>query len=359
MRRAAVLAALAICLGAASDAAAEMVVISTDGVQPRRAHVGPGALVRWENTSPAAVRIQSLGRPRFQSLDVEAGRSGQRRFNRVGRYRYTIPGTVGEAVVIVGVRLRRPRPRGRGCDRRDVFLYDAVVNGTKSFTETSNPRFEREGEFSISYGYRAAYRGLPVVVQHECETRLVEVNTRGRGTGTLSNYKWADSDRFADPDAGSTQAPCGFELSVDALGATFEIKDATFVSRGRGSFLSVRSRVTPDQRDALSELLAARRGEVCDKGGQPNTSVFDGPAGHESVSIFDQPYRVGGGELFPPSTVLNGDFDRRGRGAQLRNVIAGRSFSVASGERTYDETGFQTRVVAKASMRIRFTRRRG
>jgi hypothetical protein len=357
MRRAALLGALVVSLGAASNAAADVVVVSTEGVQPRRAHVAPGGTVRWENTSAAAVRIQSLGRPRFQALNVDAGRAGERRFNRVGRYRYTIPGSVGEAVVIVGAEVRRPRPRGRGCDRREVFLYDVTVNATKSFTEEWDPRFNQQGAFSISYLYRVAYPRVGVVVEHECGTGEIEVSARGRGAGKLSDYAWADSVRNADPDAGSTPAPCEFDLAVDSLGATIQIKDSALISRGRGSFLSVASRLTPSQRDALSKLLSDRRGAVCDKGGQSNTSVFDEPAGHGPVPIFQDPYRVSGGELFPPLTVLNGDLFARGRSRPLQALVAGRSFSASSGERDYDGTDSQTHVVAKAGVRIRFTRR--
>ncbi len=357
MRRAAIFAALVVSLGAASEAAAEVVVVSTDGVQPRRAHVAPGGTVRWENSSPAAVRIQSLGRPRFRSLDVDAGRAGERRFNAVGRYRYTIPGTVAEAIVIVGAEVRRPRPRGRGCDRREVFLYHVTVNATKSFTEEWDPRFELQGALSISYAYQVVYPRVAAVVQHECGTGEIEVRARGRGAGKLSNYKWADSVRNADPNAGSTPSPCDFLTSVDSLGATIQIKDSALIPGGRGSSLSVASRLTPGQRDALAKLLVDRRAVPCDKGGQGNASVFDGPAGHGTVPIFQDPYRVAGGELFPPLIALSGDFFAQGRSRPLQSLVAGRSFSVSSGERNYDGRDAQTHVVAKAGMRIRFARR--
>jgi hypothetical protein len=359
MRRAALIAALGLSLGAASDAAADVVVVSTGGVQPRRAHVAPGGTVRWENGSPAAIRIQSLGRPRFTSLNVEAGRAGERRFDRAGRYRYTIPGTVAEALVIVGAEVRRPRPRGNGCDRREVFLYDAVVEARKSFTEEWVPKFKQVGAFSISYAYRVAYPRVAVVLQHECGTGEIDISARGRGAGKLSDYTWADSVRSADPGGGSTEAPCEFAASVDSLGGTIRIKETAFIPGRRGSFLSVASRLTPAQRDALAKLLDDRRDAVCDKGGQPNTRVFDGPAGHGTVPIFQDPYRVAGGDLFPPLTDLSGDFFAPGRSRALQALVAGRSFSVSSGQRDYDGTGDQTHVVAKAGIRIRFTRRHG
>ena len=100
--------------------------------------------------------------------------------------------------MIVGAEVRRPRPRGRGCDRREVFLYDVTVNATKSFTEEWVPRFELQGAFSISYAYQVVYRRVAAVVQHECGTGEIEVRARGRGAGKLSNYKWADSVRNAN-----------------------------------------------------------------------------------------------------------------------------------------------------------------
>lgn len=185
MHRRLVSLALALCaaLACAAPAAADVVTIGSR-LSPERARIGVGGKVRWENTTAAAQRVDSFGRPGFEDVAIPAGGFGERRFNRAGRYRYRVPGIGKDGAVIVRAAARRPRSRGRGCNRRDIFLYDVRVSASKSGSETWVPKYRMGGEFALSYKYSVRYARLPVTVKHQCGSATTVSSPGGGGTGT-------------------------------------------------------------------------------------------------------------------------------------------------------------------------------
>jgi len=88
---------------------------------------GAGFIVRWENVTATPQRVESIGQPDFESVNVPANGAGERRFNRVGRYR--LPGQFGW-----------------GGRRRPPEAVRALANG-RSFTVNSG--LKRYGGTSI------------------------------------------------------------------------------------------------------------------------------------------------------------------------------------------------------------------
>ena len=347
-----------IALASATPAAADVVAIGSE-LSPEVVRIAAGQTVRWENGTPALQRIDSTGSPEFDDLDVPAGGSGERRFTRTGRYRYAVPGTgkAGE-VRVVARAARRPRSRGRGCGRRDVFLYDVTVTATKSMSEFWLPQYQNDGQFAIDYAYRARYNDVPVVIARQCGAgaTIGRSGRRHAGSGTLTNYRWSDS--VQNPEFPEDRPPCGFNASTAGLGAQIEIEG--FAAR-TGSFLGIATRLRDDQNDALHTMLTARRAAVCDKGNLTNGNVLDGLPGHDAaggVPIFRNPYRVAGGKLDPPAINLFGQFATTRSAGPVTAIARGRSFAISSGPRRYQGVNTQTNATASASLRISFKRRR-
>lgn len=356
MRRLAVLTVLVGSLAGAGDAAAAVVLIKADGPDPRTARVAPTFSVRWENVTSTPQRVESIGRPDFGPVSVPAGGAGERRFNRVGRYRYRLSGTGQEGVVIVGAVVRRPRPRGQGCSRRDVFLYDVTARGSKTGSEEWLPRFELTGAFTLSYTYVVRYPSVAVVVDHDCfgGTRF---RARQIGTGTLGDYTWSDQVVSADPQTEGA-LPCSFERRTGGLGARLTIV-GDLSDQGHWS-LSVDSRLEQSQSEALGELVGASRDAVCDKGHLTNSRVFDLLPGHGTVPIWVDRYRIGPLRLDPPGLYMPGQFGWSGQRRPpqaVRALANGRAFTVNSGERRYQGTSIQTTADATAAMKVTFSRR--
>jgi hypothetical protein len=365
--------AAVLCLALAGEASAAVVVVSANRLQPERVGIASHDTVHWENGTAVPQRIESFGQPSFDSFDLAASGAGERRFDRPGRYRYRVPGIGKEGVVVVagaargrlpgsreGSR-RRSRSQGRGCNRRDVFLYDVSVKGKKTMQESWLPQFMLTGAFSIAYEYSALYRSVTVVVKRNCSTLLARASASQRGTARLQSYAWTDQVQHADP-SGGTEQPCDFSAIVGGLGGRLRITDtAVSGGRARGWSLSVISRLSDDQRDALSSLLGARRDAVCDKGNLSNARIFDDLPGYTvPVPIFNDPYGVSGVKLYPPLIVLNGEFAGGGSGQPprpLKALMRGRSFAVSSGARSYGGTSVQTQATATADVEVRFRRR--
>ena len=282
MKRLALLIVLITSLAGAGDALAAVVLIKPDGPDPERTRIPPTFTVRWENLTATPQRVESIGQPDFSPVSVPAGGAGERRFNRVGRYRYRLSATGQEGVVIVGAAVRRPRPRGHGCSRREVFLYNVTARGSKAGSETWEPRFELKGAFTLSYSYVARYPSVAVVVDHDCFGGR-RLRARQVGTGTLNDYNWSDQVENADPQTEGA-IPCSFDEESGGLAARMKV-DGDLADEGSWS-LSVESRLEQSQSEALGDLVAASRDAVCDKGHLTNSRVFDLLPGHGTVPIW-------------------------------------------------------------------------
>jgi plastocyanin len=358
MRRAALLGALVLSLAGAGDAVAAVVLIEPDGPDPDRVRIAPLGTVRWENATPTAQRVESIGEPDFDPVDVAAGGAGERRFNRPGRYRYRLAATGREGVVIVGAAARRPRARGRGCNRRDVYLYDVTVRALKAASEEWLPQYETTGIFSLSYASVARYRSVPVIVSRNCFGGL-RVRGKGTGTGSVADYVWNDGFDSTDPSPTSGSEPCAFSEATSGLGAGLELQAG--LERSGNWMITTESRLARGQFEALQDLLSAARDAVCDRGWLTNVRVFDGLAGHGTVPIFDRDYRVGPLRMQPPGLHLPGSFGwsgRRNPPPSVRALVRGRGFTVNSGQKRYHGTSSQTIADATASVTVNFTRRR-
>lgn len=362
-----------------SQAQAALVVVSGGALGPERVRIAAGDAVRWENTTAAAQRVESVGEPSFEPLALPALGAGERRFNRSGRYRYRVGGIGKEGEVVVGARVRSPGGRGslpssgRGCDRRDVFLYDVRVSAGKSGSETWVPLYKKSGELAFSYTYSARYRRLPVTVKRRCGSDSTIISSPGDsygnglhpGSATLTSYIWRDSVVSLNPGHGGGVLPCGFNAAVAGLGARISVQG--FVpGSGGGSTLGATSGLTSDQFQALATLLNARHAAVCNKGnpGLSNASCCDGLVGHQAagtVPIYEKDQRVAGLSVAPPRLGLDGGFTNYSDGspAALRKLRRGDSFSVSTGQRRYEGTNSQTTAVATTDVRVTFTRRRG
>jgi len=355
MRRLVLFTALAGSLAGVGDAAATVVLIKPDGPDPERAHVVPSFSVRWENLTSTAQRVESVGQPDFEDVSVPANGVGERRFNRVGRYRYKLSATGQEGVVIVGAAVRRPRPRGHGCSRRDVFVYNVTARGRKSGSETGLPRYELKGAFTLSYSYVTRYPSVAVVVDRDCFGGS-RFRARQVGTGALNDYNWSDQVEPADPQ-NEGSIPCSFAEESGGLAAHIKV-DGDLAKNG-GWALSVESRLEQSQSEALDDLVGASRDAVCDKGHLTNSRVFDLLPGHGTVPIWVD--RIGPLRLEPPGLYMPGQFGWGGRRRPpeaVRALANGRSFTVNSGLKRYQGTSIQTTAEATAAMKVTFSRRR-
>jgi len=72
MRRLVLLTVLMGSLAGAGDAAAALVLIKPDGPDPERARVAPSFSVRWENLTSTPQRVESVGEPDFEAVNVPA-----------------------------------------------------------------------------------------------------------------------------------------------------------------------------------------------------------------------------------------------------------------------------------------------
>jgi hypothetical protein len=314
------------------------------------------------------VTVDSIGSPSFADLALVPGGEGERRFGRVGRYRYTAAGRDGAIVVRALARSprpggggsRSPRPGGNRCDSREVYRYDITVKGRKSVRETWRPEFRNQGDFTISYNYVVKYPGVRLSVTEDCGggTTLDLPDGRAQtapGTGSLFGYTWSDSVRSAET---GRPPPCAFATAVTGLGAEVSING--FISRGVGG-AAVSSGLTTPQFGVLGSILSARHGGVCNKDpGLSNAGVFDGLPGYDASAdaIFSRDFTVSGGKLGPPSIGLDGDFSesQRRNPAMGRRLARGQSFSVTT-TRTLDDTSSQTTAHGTASISISLRRR--
>ena len=357
MKRLALLIVLITSLAGAGDAFAAVVLIKSDGPDPERTRIPPTFTVRWENLTATPQRVESIGQPDFDPVGVPASGAGERRFNRVGRYRYRLSATGQEGVVIVGAAPRRPRPRGHGCSRREVFLYNVTARGSKSGSETWEPRYELKGAFTLSYSYVTRYPSVAVVVDHDCFGGR-RFRARQVGTGTLNDYNWSDQVENADP-RNEGAIPCSFDEESGGLAARITV-DGDLAEEGNWS-LSVESRLEQSQSTALGDLVAASRDAVCDKGHLTNSRVFDLLPGHGTVPIWVDRYRIGPLRLDPPGLYMPGQFGWSGRRRPpeaVRALASGRAFTVNSGLKRYQGTSIQTTAEATAAMKVTFSRRR-
>ncbi len=274
-----------------------------------------------------------------------------------------------------------------GCDRSEVLLYDVLVSGEKSGSETSQGS---EGEFSFSYVYSARYARVPVTLKHECETGDIQVSgptdsDPHPGTATLTSYVWRDSITGKETvptdsnifnlrgngkvaELRDTHVACRFNVAIDGLDAQIEIDGYVSGSGGapgRRSGLSLYSRARSGE-DRHGALISARHKEECNKRAY-NISVFDGLALHDfdaRTQLYEKPAQVAGVSLDPPALNFLGRFSIDGLEvpATLRDLVRGDSFSVSSGRRTwqktYEGTNKQERASAATSMTVTFSRAR-
>jgi hypothetical protein len=246
----------------------------------------------------------------------------------------------------------------RRCDRVDVFRYDVTVTGAKSGRETWPPESDFTGEFLLSYDYVVRYLRVRVVVDHGCDPEITTVRARGRGTGTLQNYTWAD--RVVPKDPSSTRVPCEFGFTTGPLRARLRVVGGTKVLGGGPSTFSTGSQLNRAPQNAVLDLIEARRSEACANGGSQNFRASDELATHRSVPIFENPARVGNVKVEPPSIFLDGSLLGGGRRnpRALARLVAGRSVRVSTGLRRYEGTDDQSIATATAAVTVRFDRRR-
>lgn len=278
---------------------------------------------------------------------------------------------------------------GDDCDRREVFLYDVLVAGEKSGSETKQGW---EGEFAFSYVYSARYSRVPVTLEHQCGTGDIKISvpTAGDphpGSGTLVSYAWRDSltdkeylptdknifnlrDDGTRPPTTDTHRACGFDVAVDGLRAQIHLEG--YIAGpgsppgGRSAF-RVNSRVR-DGENRHRSLIFARHKEECNKGKRSNRSVFDGLAGHDSdAELYWKPIQVAGVSLEPPALNLFGMLSLADNysvevPAAVRALLRGDSFRVASGrktwQKTYEGTNKEERATAAISVTVTFNRAR-
>lgn len=154
---------------------------------------------------------------------------------------------------------------GHGCDRREVFLYDVLVTGEKSGSETVQGM---GGEFAFSYAYTARYPRVPVTVECDAGGRII---IRGPthidphpGSATLDRYKWrsslavktevlpTDGNIFSLKDDGRARVfkdadECGFDVAIGGLGVQIQLRGFIPAPPGGGATLNVHGLVRPDE----------------------------------------------------------------------------------------------------------------
>ena len=159
----------------AAPAQAAVVAVTNAGLRDPQTQIFTGQRVSFTNLSGAAVTIDSTGRPSFADLALPPDGAGERRFARVGRYRYTAAGRDGAIIVRAAAPSprpgvggsRSPRPGGSSCESRKVYRYDITVKGRKSLRETW-VQVGTEGVFGLSYSYIAKYPRTLVSVTEDC-----------------------------------------------------------------------------------------------------------------------------------------------------------------------------------------------
>jgi hypothetical protein len=296
---------------------------------------------------------------------------------------------------VAWVILAVPQRAGRGppgdraggsvdCNRREVLLYDVMVKGEKSGSETVQ---RMDGEFAFSYAYEARYPRVPVTVEHNCGSGDIKIDgptdrEPHPGTASLDSYVWRDSltGKAQVPLGGGRpfslksdgRAPvfeddrvaCGFDVAMDGLGAQIAFSGYIPGSPGGRATLGMSSLVPPGE-DRHEARIAARHKEECNKGKYhlSNVMAFDGLAysghGERIVQLYEKPTEVAGVNLYPPLLNLSGHIGARdGDGAAARKLARGESFSVSSGRKTYEGAGEQGSVKAATSMTVTFSRTR-
>ncbi len=184
------------------------------GPDRRTARVAPGGTVRWENSSrrPQCGSRASAGRD-FRSLRCRRRPRGRASLQPPWAATATrCPAPSRRAIVIVGAEVRRPRPRGRGCDRREVVPLRRDRERGEVIHEEWVPRFELTRALSRSpTRTRSSTRAWP----RSSSTSAARARSRsGRaadGAGNSRNYKWSGQRQERGPETrGSTASPCDF-----------------------------------------------------------------------------------------------------------------------------------------------------
>jgi hypothetical protein len=252
----------------AAPAQAAVVAVTDSGLRDPQTRILTGQRVVFTNLTAAAVTVDSTGTPSFDDLALAPGGDGERRFGRVGRYRYTAAGRDGVIIVRApapsprpgGDGSRPPRPGDDGCPSRKVYRYDITVKGRKSLRETwVTPR--TAGVFGLSYNYIVKYPGVRLSVTEDCGGGTTLDLPAGRaetapGTGSLFGYTWSDTVHSTDS---GRPPPCAFATAVTGLGAQVEV--GGFISRGvGGAFVS--SGLTTPQFGVLHSILDVKHDAV-------------------------------------------------------------------------------------------------
>ena len=248
---------------------------------------------------------------------------------------------------------------GRGCDRVDVYRYKLTVTGAKTGHETWLPPAETTGEFSFAYRYVVRYPSFRVVVDRGCGPELTTVRARGRGTGELESYAWADHAVPKDQSDG-TELPCDFQATTEGLRAGLRIAGGTAVRGGSRATFSVQSELRHGAVTALIALLDGRREAACNKGELSNVNLLEELVTHTSVPIYDNSTRAGGVKVDPPSLAFGGSLLGGGRRTPrpLARLARGKSASMSTGPRSFHDVDDQTEAAATTSVTLRFERRR-
>jgi hypothetical protein len=273
-----------------------------------------------------------------------------------------------------------PVSRGNpACNRREVFLYDVVVNGSKSGTETVRDMDGKGRSFSFDYAYSAHYPRVPVTIEHNCsgDIRIDGPTDRDPhpGSAQFDHYHWSNSitRTIRIPIGGgrafSIDGPrgvfedkivtCSFDVAIGGLRAQIELNGFIPGSPGGRAMLVVHSLVPADD-NRIEALIGARHNAECDKDTPSHASVFDGlpyaPARDEEIAQFyNKPTEVAGVVLEPPLLNLPGIIGTRdGDSAEARKLARGESFSVASGPRTHEGADAQGRFSAATSVTVTF-----
>ena len=247
----------------------------------------------------------------------------------------------------------------RKCDRKVVLRYDITVTGSQSGRETFPPDSAFAGEDSVSYDYAVRYRRARVVVDRGCDPFVDTVRVNARGTGSLTNYAWADRSTRRDPADGA-KVPCEYTFAVDLLRTRLILRAGTTVLGGGPPTFGMQSALRPAGELPLLARIEAQHDAACDRGTFPNFPASQLLALHRFVPVFERAARVGGFRVEPPSVFLDGSVTFQGRRnpRALLRLVAGKSARIATGERRYEGTDDESSATASTSIAIRFTRRR-
>jgi hypothetical protein len=270
---------------------------------------------------------------------------------------------------------------------REDFLYDVTVTGEKSGSETVQ---RMEGEFAFSYAYSVRYSRVPVTVEHNCGTGDIKIDgpthrEPHHGSGSLDRYTWRDSltGKAQVPTGGNifnlkgdgraavfenNIDACGFDVALGGLAVQVRLNGYVSGSPGGRSYIAMNSHLRPGE-NRLEALIKVRHREVCNKGKYhkyhlSNVSAFDGLAYASARGLgnafYEKPTDVGSVALDQPLLSLRGDIRARDDddGADARKLARGESFSVTSGQRTYEDEDAGGNVKAATNMTVTFSRTR-